>query len=292
MLQPLLLALPTRKGYTEVFTDSDGQRHGLGLGKFLAAKSDANKVRYQGRQTLAALADKHLVKGHGRQYERIIKHNTGKQKIVRQNAQHRAVVRTKVFTAAHALVDKATVLVIEDLSRPIVKHDRGRHRKRRLSGWVKGLIQEAVTAISRRRGASVDCVNAAYTSQVVRCHPVLGGVMAESFTARYVGQCTMWMQSRRKTSSTEGPIWKSAASRTSNACERSSRPGSAMRHREMGKHRQVRYLSRQDARLRLPSLDSSWNGMRPAVNGERNSMRRSGTFWDISCSSNQLRTVC
>jgi hypothetical protein len=65
-----------------------------------------------------------------------------------------------------------------------------------------------------------------------------------------------------------------------------------MRHREMGKHRQVRYLSRQDARLRLPSLDSSWNGMRPAVNGERNSMRRSGTFWDISCSSNQLRTVC
>jgi IS605 OrfB family transposase len=162
------------KGYTEVFTDSDGERHGLELGKLLTAKSDANKVRYQGRQTLAAIADKHLVKGHYRKYERIVRHNLGKQKVVRQKARHRAEVRTKVFTATHALVDKAAVLVIEDLSRPIVGYDRGKNQNRRLSGWVKGLIQEAVTAISRRRGASVDCVNAAYTSQVVRCHPSFG----------------------------------------------------------------------------------------------------------------------
>jgi transposase len=60
------------------------------------------------------------------------------------------------------------------LSRPIVGYDRGKNTNRRLAGWVKGLIQEAVTAISRRRGASVDCVNAAYTSQVVRCHPSFG----------------------------------------------------------------------------------------------------------------------
>jgi hypothetical protein len=46
------------KGYTEVFTDSDGQRHGLGLGAMLTTKTDANRVRYGGRQTLAALADK------------------------------------------------------------------------------------------------------------------------------------------------------------------------------------------------------------------------------------------
>ena len=45
---------------------------------------------------------------------------------------------------------------------------------RRLSGWVEGLIQEAVVSVSRRRGASVDCVNARYTLQVVRCHPSFG----------------------------------------------------------------------------------------------------------------------
>jgi hypothetical protein len=107
------------KGYTEVFTDSDGDRHGLQLGKLLTTKSDANKIRYQGRQTLEAIADKHLAKGRGRKYERIIAHNTGKRKIVRQKVRHQAVVRTKVFTATHKLVDKLAVLAIEDLSRPI-----------------------------------------------------------------------------------------------------------------------------------------------------------------------------
>jgi hypothetical protein len=142
------------KGYTEVFTDSDGDRHGLELGVLLTAKSNANKVRYGGRQTLAAIADKHLVKGRYRKYERIVKHNLGRQKIVRQKARHRAEVRTKVFTATHASIDKAAVLVVEDLSRPIVGYDRGKNMNRRLSGWVKGLIQEAVLSVSRRRGAS------------------------------------------------------------------------------------------------------------------------------------------
>jgi hypothetical protein len=103
-------AIGADKGYTEVFTDSDGDRHGLELGKLPTAKSDANTVRYQGRQTLAALADKHLVKGRYRKYERIVRHNLGKRKIVRQKA------------------------------RP--------NQNRRLSGWIKGLIQEAVTAVS------------------------------------------------------------------------------------------------------------------------------------------------
>ncbi len=162
------------KGYTEVFTDSDGARHGLGLGALLTAKSDANNARYQGRQTLAALADKHLVKGRYAKYERIVQHNLSRHKIVRQKVRHRAQIRTKVFTATHALVDKAAVLVVEDLSRPIVGYDRGKKMNRRLSGWVKGLIQEAVISVSRRRGASVDCVNASYTSQVIHCHPSFG----------------------------------------------------------------------------------------------------------------------
>jgi hypothetical protein len=169
-----LRAIGADKGYSEVFTDNDGKRHGTGLGTMLSAMTDKNTVRYAGRQTLAALADKHLVKGHYRKYERIVQRNLSKQKIARQKTCHRAEIRTKVFTATHAVIDKAAVLVVEDLSHPITGYDRGKNTHRRLSGWVKGLIQEAATAISRRRGASVDCVNAAYTSQVVRCHPSFG----------------------------------------------------------------------------------------------------------------------
>jgi hypothetical protein len=111
-----LRAIGADKGYTEVFTDSDGQRHGQEFGAMRSAMTDKNAVRYQGRQTLAAIADKHLVKGRYRKYARIVKHNLGKQKIVRQKRCHRAEIRTKVFTATHALNDKAAVLVVGPLA--------------------------------------------------------------------------------------------------------------------------------------------------------------------------------
>jgi hypothetical protein len=99
------------------------------------------------------------------------------------------------------------------------------------------------------------------------------GVTAESFIARCVRPSTMSMWLRRKTSSTEGPIWRSAATHPINGCVRSSRPGSAKRHRvPLGKA----------LRLRLPSQDSSWDGN--VVNGERNSMRRFSYILKRFCS--------
>jgi IS605 OrfB family transposase len=169
-----LRVIAADKSYTEVFTDSDGKRHGEELGTLLTAMSDQNAVRYAGRQTLAAIADKHLIKGRYCKYERIVKHNLGKQKIARQKTCHQTKVRIEIFSAVHQVVDKAAVLVVEDLTHPIVRNDRGKQQNRRLSGWAKGIIQEAIEAISRRRGASVDCVNAAYTSQLVRCQPSFG----------------------------------------------------------------------------------------------------------------------
>ena len=43
---------------------------------------------------------------------------------------------------------------------------RHRDAKRRLSGWAKGLIADALTAISRCRGSALVLVNPAYTSQI------------------------------------------------------------------------------------------------------------------------------
>jgi hypothetical protein len=179
------------KGYTEVFTDSDGQRYGLGLGAMLTTKTDANKVRCRGRQTLAALADKHLVKGRYRKHARIEQHNLGRQKIARQKACHRAEVRTKAFTATHAVVDKAAALVVEDLSRPIVGYDRGKNMNRRLSGWVTGLFQEA----RYRFPAGVERRWTASTQRIPRKPYAVtrpwDGVTAERFTAPSAGRSTM-----------------------------------------------------------------------------------------------------
>jgi hypothetical protein len=52
-----LRAIGADKGYSEVFTDNDGKRHGTELGTMLSAMTDKNTVRYAGRQTPAALAD-------------------------------------------------------------------------------------------------------------------------------------------------------------------------------------------------------------------------------------------
>ncbi len=50
-----------------------------------------------------------------------------------------------------------------------------KNQKRRLSGWVKGLIQEALNSVSQRRGSSLRKVNCAYTSQMDSRYGVLLG---------------------------------------------------------------------------------------------------------------------
>ncbi|WP_227504139.1 zinc ribbon domain-containing protein [Acinetobacter sp. HR7] len=72
-----------------------------------------------------------------------------------------------IFTATHRLVDKAKVIVAEDLTSPIQsKRNYGKNTNRRLNTWVKGLLADALTGISHRRGSTVHLVNSAYTSQI------------------------------------------------------------------------------------------------------------------------------
>ena len=153
------------KGYSEVFTDSDGQRYGEGLGKLLSNESDHLKKVYAARQKLEAIFKKATKKGKQAKAERIRKNNLARKKLNARKRRHRQKIRTKIFTAVHALLDKAGTVVVEDLTKQIKGYDRGRNMNRRLAGWVKGLIQEAIESASRRRGASVNVVNAAYTSQ-------------------------------------------------------------------------------------------------------------------------------
>ena len=166
------------KGYSEVFTDSDGQRHGEGLGALLSAESDHLRTVWAARRKLSALADRLeaeavVITDHSQRKRKLTKaarirrHNLGRQKLAERKRRHRQTVRSLVFSACHSVLDKAGSVVIEDLRHPIRGYDRGRNTNRRLSGWVKGLIQEGVEAASRRRGASVDEVSAAYTSQVL-----------------------------------------------------------------------------------------------------------------------------
>lgn len=146
------------KGYTEAFTDSDGEKHGQGLGELLSKESDVLKKKYQKRNKLKAMAD---TKPH------ILANNLGRKKLNARKAKHTANVRDLVYKAAHSVVDKANVVVSEDLTSVIPdKKKYGKNQSRRLSGWVKGVMAEALQAVTQRRSSTLSLVNAAYTSQM------------------------------------------------------------------------------------------------------------------------------
>ncbi len=155
------------KGYTEAYTDNEGERHGEGLGDLLAQESDARKVKGQRRNKLRDLEEKHRDKGHTRKADNIRQHNLGNRKWDRRQVRHRKQVRDHLCQAAHTVVDKAGTIACEDLSASM-KSAKYRHRdtNRRLNGWVKGVMADTLTSISRRRGSALALVNPAYTSQI------------------------------------------------------------------------------------------------------------------------------
>jgi IS605 OrfB family transposase len=159
-------ALGIDKGYSEVFTDSDGDRHGEGLGELLSTESDQRKRKYQRRNKLKALAAKHDQK-NAHKAANIRRCNLGRKKLDRRKRLHTARVRDKVFKATHSVIDKAKTVAVEDLRSPIPNNGKyGKNQNRRLAGWVKGIMADALESVSQRRGSALSLVNAAYTSQI------------------------------------------------------------------------------------------------------------------------------
>jgi hypothetical protein len=155
------------KGYTEVLTDSDGQRCGSGLGQVLTAQSDLRKRTGQARAKLRAIRDRAIEAGDRAKAGRIERNNLGTAKRARQAARWRARVRTITYRAINQVVDKASVVVAEDLAKPFTgRTTLGRNTNRRLAAWTKGITARALHDVSERRGSALVLVNAAYTSQV------------------------------------------------------------------------------------------------------------------------------
>lgn len=148
------------KGYTEVFTDSDKERHGESLGDLLSKESDYLKQKYARRNKIKVIANN---KPH--KMDKIYKNNLGRKKLDDRKRKHTANVRDKVFKATHSVVDKAHTVVCEDLTKEIKGKSYGKNQNRRLSAWVKGLIAEALNSVTERRCSTLVYVPAAYTSQ-------------------------------------------------------------------------------------------------------------------------------
>jgi len=163
------------KGYTEAFTDSDGVAHGLVFGAVLTQYSDAASATGKGRNKLHALAKKHWGTGRVAKADRIQQCNLGRLKIDARKERAQKHLRTIAFQAAHAVVDKAAVVVSEDLTSPIASKVQWKKFNRKMSAWAKGVLAESLDSVCTQRKASHVLVCGAYTSQMDSTNGLLQG---------------------------------------------------------------------------------------------------------------------
>ncbi len=243
-------AIGVDKGYTEVLTDSDGRRHGQGLGPLLSARSDQLKMRNARRAKLRSIANAADLRGDHAKALRVRRHNLGTIKKIRQERAWKTRVRDITYRAVNAVADNANVIVAEDLTRRINNRDRGPGTNRRLAAWTKGITAQALHDVSERRGSSLRLVNAAYTSQVIPGTSTLG---------RRSGD---WLHCPHK----GGVVWDADHAAAINILDRDGDPDISL----WTPHTQVKQIiqERDRHRSRLPDQDSSTAGYCRC--GERN----------------------
>ncbi|EQD57339.1 transposase IS605 OrfB, partial [mine drainage metagenome] len=154
------------KGYTEAFTDSDGVAHGEAFGAVLTEYSDQASATGKARNKLYALEKKHREAGQIAKADPIRLCNLGRVKIDARKERTHQRLRTIAFQSAHTIVDKAVVVVSEDLTAPMAKKQVWKRYNRRMSAWAKGVLAEALDSVCTQRQADHRLVNAAYTSQM------------------------------------------------------------------------------------------------------------------------------
>lgn len=158
-------ALGIDKGYTEAFTDSDGDEHGKGFGKVLTDYSDKVAATGEARNQLYALEKKLRDSGKTAKADRLLANNLGRRKIDARRDGTQQQLRGIAFKAAHSIVDKAALVVSEDLTSPIAAKQQWRGFNRRMGMWAKGTLADALDSVCKQRDAEHAIVNAAYTSQ-------------------------------------------------------------------------------------------------------------------------------
>ena len=154
------------KGYTEALVDSDGTAHGTRFGAVMTVYSDKAAVTGKQRNKLHALEKRHRKNGNTAKADRIRKHNLGAKKVAARRERAQKQLRTIAFQSAHGVVDKAAVVVSEDLASPIPNKQPWKKFNRRMSSWAKGVLAEALESVCTQRQAKHYLVNGAYTSQM------------------------------------------------------------------------------------------------------------------------------
>ena len=164
-------------GYTEMMATSEQELLGTDLGKYFSAIADKRGKNSEGRNRMHALF-RSLLKKTGKdnlaKAERIRRHNLGRKKQRARYIRDIGVIKTVVNRELNRLFTRKTnpvkAIVVEDLSARMKAHF-GKKWNRRLSGWMRGYLQERIRYKAKKYGIEVNEVNPAHSSrECPQCH--------------------------------------------------------------------------------------------------------------------------
>ena len=152
-------------GYTEVMTDTQGIRYGTRFGLNLTRASELLHKKMRRRHKLHA-HEKKMRMLNPSQAKCLRKYNLGKKKHHSTTNRFKATLEKEINTAINQLVKtkRPTLLITEDL-RHAFNYDKSKKMNRRLSGWLKGKLQDRIAFKALAEGFRHEQVNPAYGSQ-------------------------------------------------------------------------------------------------------------------------------
>jgi putative transposase len=153
-------------GYTEAFTDTAGNTYGEGLGQILSKYSDKLDRTGRARNKLHALRKKYQENGKTHKARHIRKFNLGYKKKDKVRHKAQASVENIVNHGLNTLYKtRNPVILITENLRHLFTFDNAKSINRKLSIWMKGIIQDRVEYKALERGSLHKQVNPAYGSQ-------------------------------------------------------------------------------------------------------------------------------
>ena len=157
------------KGYTKMLSCSNGKEYGMELGKLLSKRTEELNDKNAKRNKLYALAKKHTEEGNDKKAQNILNNNLGYKKKDNQTRKFKAKTESYINHSINIFIKEAKPkeVVKEDLTFTTKKRDnKSKAYNRKMSQWVKGVLDDRLEYKLKYNGIEVVDVNAAYTSQV------------------------------------------------------------------------------------------------------------------------------
>ena len=157
------------KGYSKMLSCSNGKEYGVELGKMLSKRTEELNDKNAKRNRLYALAKKYAEEGNDKKAQNILNNNLGYKKKDNQTRKFKAKAESYINHSINLFIKEAKPkeVIKEDLTFVAKKRDKkSKAYNRKMSQWVKGVLDDRLEYKLKYNGIKVTDVNAAYTSQV------------------------------------------------------------------------------------------------------------------------------